>query len=132
MNAQLLKSNEAPAIASLKPIDPGKLNRAINVWTQHILRNAVPGQQDFLDLLVPECPVPIHASDVMHDPRQSTVAYQVVPWMLAQQLSSKPMEFSVPLNLSVCSDGSLLAWDNPLFYDVAIAARWPCTPFQRI
>lgn len=27
------------------------------------------------------------------------------------------MESSVLLNLSVCSDGSLLAWDNPLFYE---------------
>ncbi|MHC8351053.1 RNaseH domain-containing protein [Pseudomonas sp. RT4P38] len=117
VNAQLLKSKEAPAIASLKPIDPGKLNRAINVWAQHILRKTAPSQQDFIDLLVPERPVPIHASDVMLDPRQLTVAYKVVPWMLAQQLSSKPMESSVPLNLSVCSDGSLLAWDNPLFYE---------------
>jgi len=117
VNAQLLKSKQAPAIASLKPIEPDKLNRAINVWAQHILRKAAPGQLSFIDLLVPEPPVPIHASEIMHDPRQSAMAYKVVPWMLAQQLSSKPMESSVPLNLSVCSDGSLLAWDDPLFYE---------------
>lgn len=117
VNAQLLKNQQTPVIVALNPIEPDKLNRAINVWAQHILRKAAPGQQDFIDLLVPEGPAPLYASDVMHDPRQSVVAYKVVPWMLAQQLSSKPMESSVPLNLSVCSDGSLLAWDNPLFYE---------------
>lgn len=116
VNAQLLKSKDAPAIASLKTLDPSKLNRAINVWAQHILRNAPPGQQDFIHALVPERAMPLHASDVMLDPRQSTVAYKVVPWMLAQQLSTKPMDSSVPLNLTVCSDGSLLAWDSPLLY----------------
>lgn len=117
VNAQMLKNQQTPVIVALNPIEPDKLNRAINVWAQHILRKAAPGQQDFIDLLVPEGPAPLYASDVMHDPRQSVVAYKVVPWMLAQQLSSKPMESSVPLNLSVCSDGSLLAWDNPLFYE---------------
>ncbi|MBI6908324.1 RNaseH domain-containing protein [Pseudomonas palleroniana] len=117
VNAQLLKIKQAPAIASLKPIDPDKLNRAINVWAQHILRKAAPGQQGFIELLVPEPPVLLHASELMHDPRRSTVTYKVVPWMLAQQLSTKPMESSVPLNLTVCTDGSLLAWDNPLFYE---------------
>ncbi|MBK0057162.1 DUF3893 domain-containing protein [Pseudomonas sp. S44] len=117
VNAQLLKNQQTPVIVALNPIEPDKLNRAINVWAQHILRKAAPGQQDFIDLLVPEGPAPLYASDVMHDPRQSVVAYKVVPWMLAQQLSSKPMESSVPLNLSVCSDGSLLAWDSPLFYE---------------
>ncbi|MFJ4386190.1 RNaseH domain-containing protein [Pseudomonas sp. NPDC089408] len=117
VNAQLLKNQQTPVIVALNPIEPDKLNRAINVWAQHILRKAAPGQQDFIDLLVPEGPAPLYAADVMHDPRQSVVAYKVVPWMLAQQLSSEPMESSVPLNLSVCSDGSLLAWDNPLFYE---------------
>lgn len=117
VNAQLLKNREAPAIASLKPIAPDKLARAINVWAQHILRKTAPENQEFLELLVPEPPVAVHASEIMHDPRQSAVTYKVVPWMLAQQLSCKPMESSVPLNLSVCSDGSLLAWENPLFYE---------------
>ncbi|MBH3449541.1 DUF3893 domain-containing protein [Pseudomonas putida] len=117
VNAQLLKTKAVPAIASLKLIDQDKLNRAINIWAQYILRKTEPGQKDFIDLLVPDRAVSIHASEVMHDPRQATVAYKVVPWMLAQQLSSKPMDSSVPLNLSVCSDGSLLAWDSPLLYN---------------
>lgn len=38
VNAQLLKNQQTPVIVALNPIEPDKLNRAINVWAQHILR----------------------------------------------------------------------------------------------
>lgn len=114
INAQLLKGG--PAIASLKEIQTDKLNRAVNVWAQHIMRKAPLEAQEFIKLLIPERAAPLYARDVMNDPRQSASAYKVVPWMLAQQLASQPMESSVPLNLEVSSDGNLLAWDSPLLY----------------
>jgi hypothetical protein len=101
-----------PAIACANEITHEQLCTAIGMWAQE----TAEGGEELTQYLRPGMGLPLHASTLFADPRQSESMYKVVPWMLSQQMTHQPMESSSPLPLSLCSDASLLAWDHPLTY----------------
>ncbi|WP_165869897.1 RNaseH domain-containing protein [Pseudomonas sp. LS-2] len=102
----------APAIASVNPLSHQQLCAAINFWADE----TAEGTQEVTSLLQPGEPTLLHASTLFADPKQSNTMYKIVPWMLAQRMAERPMESSKPLSLRLCSDATLLAWDEPLTY----------------
>ncbi|RRV10454.1 hypothetical protein EGJ27_02185 [Pseudomonas sp. v388] len=100
------------AIASLNPISYSQLCEALRIWAREI----TTGADEVTQFLRPEDAVHLDASTLFADPKQSEAMYKVVPWMLARQLTEQQMESSKPLTLSLCSDSTLLAWDQPLMY----------------
>ena len=107
--------HSAPAIVSLYPAGVDVVNQALHLWALDALRSA--NATDFIaaDKLLVAAPASLPANQLL--PEGGVVpalAYELVPWLVASAMTGSPMSSSVPLLLHLTSDGSLLAWDNPI------------------
>ena len=118
------RSPEVPVIALLNPLPHEVVCRAIELWSLSVIHKTHNTGSEVHRLLVPGEPSLLHASTLISDHQQITPAYKVIPWMVTQAMAAVPMESSYPLDLTLCSDSTLLAWDRPLTYQYRNRSAW--------
>jgi hypothetical protein len=118
------RSPEVPVITLLNPLPHEVVCRAIELWSLSVIHHTNNTGSEAYRLLVPGEPSLLHASTLISDHQQITPAYKVIPWMVTQVMAATPMESSYPLDLTLCSDSTLLAWDRPLTYQYRNRSAW--------
>lgn len=118
------RSPDVPAIVLLYPLPHEVVCRALELWSLSIIHRTNNTGSEVHRLLVPDEPSLLHASTLISDHRQATPAYKVIPWMVTKAMAAVPMESSYPLDLTLCSDSTLLAWDRPITYQYRNRSAW--------
>jgi len=111
------------AILLLKPLPVDTINQILYLWSLEVMRmwdEQVDGLENKLAIteLVPLLPDELINSDGI-----SPLAYQVVPWLVGHAMCEQPLQttqsgISAPIAkyiaLHQASEGSLVAWDDPI------------------
>lgn len=117
------KDKGASAILMLKPLPVDTINQILYLWSLEVMRmwdEQVEGLET--KLAVTELH-PLLPGDLINPNGVSPLAYTVVPWLVGQAMCSTPLESTqngnpdpIPklIPLQQASDGSLIAWNDPI------------------
>ncbi|MNM47685.1 hypothetical protein D3C81_586570 [compost metagenome] len=131
------------AILMLNPLPVETINQVLFLWSLEVMR--IWGEQvEGLEtkLTVSEL-IPLRAEDLITSEDISPLAYDLVPWLVGQAMCTSPMQSTqngspdpVPklITLQQASDGSLVAWDDPIMPegDRAASALHLITPALKL
>ncbi|WP_447739451.1 RNaseH domain-containing protein [Pseudomonas laurentiana] len=117
------KDKGASAILMLRPLPVDTINQILYLWSLEVMRmwdEQVEGLET--KLAVTELH-PLLPGDLINPDGVSPQAYTVVPWLVGQAMCSTPLESTqngnpdpIPklIPLQQASDGSLIAWNDPI------------------
>ncbi len=115
---------DIPAIALLRPLEYHRICEAIQVWSSGLFDNAKSLDREAYKRLVPSEATELYAGSLIGPDRQAAPAYAVIPWMVTQAMAAAPMQSSIPLDLILSTDATLLAWERPITYQYRSRAAW--------
>lgn len=111
------------AILMLHPLPVDTINQILFLWTLEVMRiwgEQVEGLESKLTVIDI---VPLLADELVRDDGFSPLAYNVIPWLVGQAMCATPLQSTqngspdpIPklIALQQASDGSLIAWDDPI------------------
>lgn len=115
VNSDPNRDKSQPAIVTLQPVDLELINQVLHLWALELLHRSSSTEPAVPDNLLVDTCTPLHAEDLICDgASMSSLAYEIVPWLVSSSMAATHMASSVPLPLHMTSEGSLLAWDNPI------------------
>jgi len=117
-------STDVPALAMLNLLSHEDVSRALEFWSLNIMHTTNNSGCEAYRMLNPQPACALYAASLIGEFHQAVLAYEVVPWMVTQAMAYLPMESSFPLNLSLSSDATLLAWERPITYQYRNQAAW--------
>lgn len=123
VNLYPYRDKGASAILMLKPIPADTINQILYLWSLEVMRmweEQVEGLET--KLAVTEL-IPLLPDELINPDGISPLAYHVIPWLVGQAMCEKPLRSTqngspAPIAkfiaLHQASDGSLVAWDDPI------------------
>ncbi|QJE01511.1 RNAseH domain-containing protein [Massilia forsythiae] len=115
INIDPSQERSVPAIVTLHPLPVEVINRALHLWALDTLRVAGAAPTIAADRLEVGAPYALSAEMILGTRSPiASMAYEVIPWLVAAAMSVAPMTSTIPLSLHLTSEGELLAWDHPI------------------
>lgn len=111
------------AILMLNPLPIDTINQILYLWSLEVMRiwgEQVEGLESKLNVIDI---APILADELVREDGFSPLAYNVIPWLVGRAMCAAPLQSTqngspnpIPklIALQQASDGSLLAWDDPI------------------
>lgn len=111
------------AILMLHPLPVDTINQILFLWALEVMRiwgEQVEGLESKLTVIDI---VPLLADELVRDDGFPPLAYNVIPWLVGQAMCATPLQSTqngspdpIPklIALQQASDGSLIAWDDPI------------------
>ncbi|MBF8776274.1 RNaseH domain-containing protein [Pseudomonas fulva] len=113
----------ASAILMLKPLPVDTINQILYLWSLEVMRMWDEQVEGLETKLAVTDLVPLLPDELINPDGISPLAYQVVPWLVGQAMSRKPLQttqggsaapIAKYIALHQASEGSLVAWDDPI------------------
>jgi len=120
------KDKGLSAILMLNPLPVDTINTILYLWSLEVMRMWGEQVEGLESKLTVADLIPLPGSDLVSQDATSPLAYTVIPWLVGQAMcvtpllttqNGSPAPITKRIELKQASEGSLVAWDDPIMPD---------------